>query len=197
MRVALVGCGKAKLDRAAPARELYTGSLFRAAARWADRHADRWYVLSAKHGVVDPDNVLDPYNYSMMDLAQSDRSGRIAHPGPLNLWATRCRAALFSTREREAARLSPGDHVVLLAGAAYTDVLVPWLTARPWTVTISEPLRGKGIGQRLRWLSEESTDTATTGGLAPCRQSAGTARDTSAGGAALPPAPFTPPEVLP
>lgn len=31
MRIGLVGCGKTKLDNAAPARDIYTSPLFRAA----------------------------------------------------------------------------------------------------------------------------------------------------------------------
>ena len=42
-KIALLGCGKAKLAIPAPARELYTGSLFRAALRLVD--AGGFYFL--------------------------------------------------------------------------------------------------------------------------------------------------------
>ena len=49
-RYALVGCGKSKLDRSAPARDLYTGLLFKAALAVAEAEfgEDVW-ILSAKH----------------------------------------------------------------------------------------------------------------------------------------------------
>lgn len=60
LTIALVGCGKSKLDHAAPARQLYTGSLFVAASRWA-AECDGWFILSAKFGLLDPETVVEPY----------------------------------------------------------------------------------------------------------------------------------------
>ena len=53
MRVALVSCVKSRRPEPAPARDLYTSPLFRAMRRYAESHADAWYILSAKHGLVD------------------------------------------------------------------------------------------------------------------------------------------------
>jgi hypothetical protein len=153
--IALVSCGRAKLDRPAPARELYIGSTFRMARRWAERNADRWYILSALHGVLDPDRVVDPYDCSMEDLDHAYRwapgrieygpstGRRITHPGPPELWATVCRGQL-------AVRGATGGDVVMLAGAAYADRLGSWLDA--WGTTVLYPLRGLGIGQQRGWL---------------------------------------------
>lgn len=52
--VGLVGCTSQKLKRPAPARELYVSSLFKKASAFAERSCDRWYVLSAKHGLLHP-----------------------------------------------------------------------------------------------------------------------------------------------
>jgi len=41
LTICLVGCGKSKLDRAAPAKDLYTGSLFRAARAFAEQTVSR------------------------------------------------------------------------------------------------------------------------------------------------------------
>lgn len=63
MRVALVGCSGTKLDRPAPARELYAGNLFKLSVRWVERRPfDAWAILSAKHGLVLPDEVIEPYD---------------------------------------------------------------------------------------------------------------------------------------
>jgi hypothetical protein len=58
----IVGCGARKLEWAAPARELYTGSLFRAASRHAERLGLPWRILSAEHGFISPDTVIEPYD---------------------------------------------------------------------------------------------------------------------------------------
>jgi hypothetical protein len=52
MKVVLVACGKSKRPEACPARELYTGTLFRKARAWAERHGDAWAILSARHGWI-------------------------------------------------------------------------------------------------------------------------------------------------
>jgi len=60
--VGLVACGKEKAAAAAPARELYTGSLFRAALADAIATNDVVFVVSAKHGLVELDRVIEPYD---------------------------------------------------------------------------------------------------------------------------------------
>jgi len=69
----LVGCGARKLAHAAPAKDLYTGPLFRAARAYAEAHADAWYVLSAKYGLVHPDRVIEPYNVYLPKLNAVER----------------------------------------------------------------------------------------------------------------------------
>ena len=71
----VVPCGAAKLDRPAPARELYTGTMFRHTWANAVRCAEldeaaglgpaRVLILSAKYGLVDPEQILEPYDLRM------------------------------------------------------------------------------------------------------------------------------------
>lgn len=71
----VVPCGAAKLDHAAPARELYTGSGFRhtltaAQAAAAGDEADgrgpaRVLILSALYGLLELDTVIEPYDLKM------------------------------------------------------------------------------------------------------------------------------------
>jgi hypothetical protein len=60
-RVLIVSCGSAKAQAPSPARELYTGSLTRAAIRYATASGLPWRILSAEHGLVCPDEVIAPY----------------------------------------------------------------------------------------------------------------------------------------
>lgn len=67
----VIPCGGAKLDHAAPARQLYVGQMFRhtltsvEALAAGDEAAGlgpvRVLILSARHGLVELDTVLDPY----------------------------------------------------------------------------------------------------------------------------------------
>lgn len=71
----VIPCGGAKLDRAAPARDLYTGSMFRHTLTNVERCAAgdeaaglgpvRILILSAKYGLVQLDDVLEPYDLKM------------------------------------------------------------------------------------------------------------------------------------
>lgn len=76
----VVPCGAEKLDHAAPARELYTGEHFRRTLRIVEATAAkvtgaRVVIMSAAHGLVDPDTVLAPYNTK---LTTDDDTARVA-----------------------------------------------------------------------------------------------------------------------
>jgi hypothetical protein len=63
-----ISCGRAKETRPAPARELYTGALFRMQLKWAESIAepgDCIVILSARYGFVLPDQIVEPYNVKM------------------------------------------------------------------------------------------------------------------------------------
>ena len=69
--VYVVPCGAAKLDVAAPARELYTGSHFRntlaTAEQLAAEEGGLVLILSAKLGLIELDTVVAPYDVKMGD----------------------------------------------------------------------------------------------------------------------------------
>ncbi len=67
VRVGLVGCVKTKVNYAAPAQELYVSTLFRGRRLFVEATCDRWFILSAKHGLVAPDEVLEPYEETLND----------------------------------------------------------------------------------------------------------------------------------
>lgn len=64
----VIPCGAGKLDREAPARELYTSDHFRRQLRAAEaacEEGDVVLVLSALYGLVELDEVLEPYDLRM------------------------------------------------------------------------------------------------------------------------------------
>jgi hypothetical protein len=66
----VVSCGEQKIwsryphAGATPAQDAYTSSLFTKSRRYAERFADRWLVLSAKYGFIEPDFPI-PGNYNV------------------------------------------------------------------------------------------------------------------------------------
>lgn len=71
--VVLISCSKSKLAKKAPARDLYTGRLFRKAVSWAEKQGYNWYVVSALYGLVHPDHSLEPYDFTLKQLRVRER----------------------------------------------------------------------------------------------------------------------------
>lgn len=161
LRVALVSCGKLKLDHPAPAAELYTGPLFTDARDHVLANGyDHWLILSAEHGLVDPDRVLAPYDTTIDSLTVDQ----------LNHWARRVERGLRlgAGYLDDAGTYVPTDWpgwahtgpVVFdaFAAAGYTDPLREATGAR---VTITEPLRGLGMGDRRGWFKQQRATPPT------------------------------------
>lgn len=143
-RIALIACGKAKRDHPSPARDLYTGGLFTKARAYAEATSDTWFILSAKHGLVDPDMTLHPYDLTLNRLP---KHARLA-------WAEFVTRQLNTVTQR-------GDTVTFLAGTRYRDDLAPRLVRRG--VRVTTPLIGLSLGHQLRWLTVNTPDLAERG----------------------------------
>ena len=153
----LVGCGAAKLDRPAPAKELYTGSLFRACWRYAKKHGDYRLIASAEHGLVNPGKVLEPYDKKMPTSPELVDQWRSWCQADFGLWLRDHPQFLRRPTPAQVARLEGctrlvGLRVVCLAGAAYADPL------RRTTMQdiLEEPMRGLGTGRRMAWLKRNT-----------------------------------------
>ncbi len=72
-RIGLVGCVKSKRSSSAPARDLYTSTLFHGRRGYVEATGDPGFVLSALHGVVDPEERLSPYDESLTTASTSAR----------------------------------------------------------------------------------------------------------------------------
>jgi cytoplasmic iron level regulating protein YaaA (DUF328/UPF0246 family) len=135
--VALVSCVKSKRNTAAAARDLYTSQLFRGLRRYAEGHADAWYILSAKYGVLQPDQIIHPYELTLKTMPKENRLA----------WAEQVQQQLIEL-------LPAGALVIILAGQAYRENLIPFLERYGFPVEV--PMAGLQFGQQLRWLKEKN-----------------------------------------
>jgi hypothetical protein len=133
--ICLVACASAKVPHPAAAKDLYASALFKKSRAYAERAFDAWYVLSAKHGLVLPESVLEPYNVTLNSLGVTARRA----------WADWVFAELR-------ARVGAGDRVTFLAGMRYREFLEGPL--RAMGVDVQVPLEGLRIGEQLAQLSE-------------------------------------------
>lgn len=100
-----VACSARKLQARAPARELYQGALFKKQVAWLEARGLQWAILSAKHGLVQPAEMIDPYDLVLKDLSVANRRA----------WAARTDAQLRQTY--------PGQTFQALLGAPYREAL--------------------------------------------------------------------------
>lgn len=136
--VGLVACAAGKAGDASPAQDLYDSDLFRKSRAWCERNCDRWYILSARYGLVEPEQILAPYNETLNDKTAADR----------RFWGEKVVSQLGSLRRKK---------FILLAGEHYAAPLA--------LLNADRPLRGLGIGQQLAWLKKHLIQGKEDAGL--------------------------------
>lgn len=125
----IVSCGSSKRAEATQARRLYTGTNFLLTWRAAEALSptEGILILSAKHGLIGPETVIEPYNI------------RMGRPGSVKL------ATLM--RQAQTLGVANARRVFILAGAAYAAPL-----SRIWPQART-PLQGlKPLGYRYQVL---------------------------------------------
>jgi len=129
MDVVVIGCGAAKLNEPAKAKDLYTGQLFKLNLEYAEKFYPNTarFIFSAKYGFVETDEVLEPYNT------------RIGKPGSL----TKPEIKMSAIHKGII-----GARVILLAGRDYQKAL------RDCFAEFEVPFEGLQIGYRLQALNK-------------------------------------------
>ncbi len=132
-RLFLVSCVKTKLSRPAKAKELYVSDWFRKARAYLEREGGAWRILSAEYGLVDPEDVIQPYEKTLITMRAAER----------RTWAGNVLDALEPC-------LADADTVVFLASERYREFLEPSLRSR--SIGLDVPMRGLSQGRQLAWL---------------------------------------------
>jgi hypothetical protein len=131
----LLGCVKTKLPGRHRAQDIYRSELFLGRRRYAESVAAPWFILSAKHGLLAPDDEVDSYDVTLMDLSPSERAE----------WGRRVLAEV----DRRLGPLS-GKTVEIHAGFEYREYGVKrGLEMRGAKVVV--PLEHANRGQQVAW----------------------------------------------
>ena len=107
--LAIVQCGGSKIwkkqPRAGkvPAKEAYISGYFRKNRAYAEKFADRWYILSAKYGFLEPNALIRNYNVSFKE----------PRTGPISAGNLR--------KGARAKGLHRYNRVIVLGGVLYAD----------------------------------------------------------------------------
>ena len=127
----LVSCVGKKASKPCKAKDLYKSEWFKKARTWAEENGRRWYILSALHGLVDPEQVIVPYEKTLNDMPIDERKK----------WGAFVSEQLVNI---------PGGRLIVLAGQRYREFI------ETKNHIIDVPLKGLGIGQQLAWFSAEN-----------------------------------------
>ena len=133
----LVSCVSKKQIKPSRAKELYISDLFTKARSYVEATGAYWYILSAEHGLLSPEDMVEPYNKTLNTMPIDER----------RCWGEQVCADLHRILIR-------GDAVVLIAGAKYREFLIPFLIDAG--ITVEVPLKGKRIGEQLSWFKGQT-----------------------------------------
>jgi cytoplasmic iron level regulating protein YaaA (DUF328/UPF0246 family) len=144
---AIIGCGAAKADELQPAAEMYTSTYFRKKREYAEEKADRYWILSAKHGLLEPHEVIEPYDVTPDDLSQQEKQDLRGFVG------TQLDDALDDG--------VVNVNVALLLGQKYRDLIRPVVEDVDRGLVARDVLGGVGgIGKQMAFLDAAVEETA-------------------------------------
>ncbi len=135
-QIVLVSCVSKKRDFPTMAQDLYVSDWFLKASVYAKEIGDRWFILSAKYGLVPPNKTIEPYNVTLKSMSVNSRL----------MWAVKVINDLGKF-------VIPGDMIVFLAGVTYREHLVDPI--RKMNCRISIPMEGLRIGEQMQWLNQQ------------------------------------------
>lgn len=139
MEIGLVSCTKSKRADPAPPADLYMESaFFRKAREYVEATHDDWFILSAKHHVLEPDGPpIEPYDETLTG----------APVGRKREWAR----TVFS-KLQDRGLCAADDTLVFHAGRDYYQELLPLLEET--AVDTATPTDGLQFGETLAWYNE-------------------------------------------
>ena len=115
------------------AREIYIGSLFVKSLAYArSLKPAAIYILSAKHGLLDLEQIIAPYELSLNFMLKPQRKA----------WANSVCIQLGSITDLQR------DSFILLAGSRYCEGLVSYLAH------VERPMLGLSQGRQLQFLTQ-------------------------------------------
>lgn len=132
----MVSCGKRKIwdryPRAGPtkAKDVYVGAPFKVYSEYAKKFSNRWIILSAKYGFIDPDFMI-PENYNATFKDQSSN--------PIGV------RELEEQIRRKA--LDVFDTAVVLGGHDYADIVS--IAFSDLEVKIKKPVTSLPLGRAM------------------------------------------------
>jgi hypothetical protein len=132
---ALISCSKSKGGHRDLARNMYVSSLYRKSVMVAEGWGLSFSILSAKHGLLDPDETIEPYDLTLKGASKQFKLE----------WAHKVDEQIRGSRIRN-------KYLIVLAGDDYYAPLTEAGTRDP--LKFFAPMRGLSLGNRLVFLNQ-------------------------------------------
>jgi hypothetical protein len=153
-RLVLISCSKTKAfkgEESLKAKDAYCSPLFNKSKEWAEGKGLNWAVISARHGVVWPNEEIEDYDLTLGELSKEQKSK----------WANMVASQLYVwSQDSSVENAEESPQVIALAGKAYTEPLKKGLKSffaeGGQEITVEEPLEGLQVGERLSKLTKEN-----------------------------------------
>lgn len=129
--IVIIPCGAKKLNHPAKAINMYQGSYYKKYREYALAltNLDNLFILSAKYGLLKPNQVIEPYSKTLGD------------DGCITYWDVKKQAIEYGVLDRDC---------IAIGGKRYVN-----LCKRVWK-NILTPLQGKGeIGYQMQWMKNQ------------------------------------------
>jgi cytoplasmic iron level regulating protein YaaA (DUF328/UPF0246 family) len=134
----LVSCTKKKQDYPCKAHEMYSASvLFRKAYAYCGKKYDVVTILSAKYGLISPEDEIEPYDVTLNKMSVKEKKD----------WSER----VFKQLQQRLNLYAYGT-VYFHTGRNYREFLSPKLMIAGLSCEV--PLDNLAIGKQLRWYNE-------------------------------------------
>lgn len=137
----IIACGAKKIwddnpnAGPTPAKDAYTGAPFKANRRYAETFGDRWVILSAKYGFIDPDFII-PGNY--------DVTFKKPETNPVSIEALKKQILEMG--------LNRYDKIVVLGGKEYVNAVTK--AFEEYNVKVKAPLKDLPLGKAMKKVKE-------------------------------------------
>ncbi len=134
-KIILISCVSKKQTVKAKAKDIYISPLFKLNLAYANSlNPDKIFILSAKYGLLNLEQDIEPYNLTLNNLKDKE----------IKIWADKVLEQLKKETDLEK------DEIIFLAGEKYRKYLIPNIK------NYNIPLKGLGIGKQLNFLKEKN-----------------------------------------
>lgn len=115
--VLLVSCGKRKSNVTCKAKDMYNSCRFQTLKMIAETNNIKWHIMSAKYGLLSPNEIIDPYDLCITDCSSEYKKQ----------WAAKMLKTLSI--------YSKDTHFIVAANSDYAQHIVPALVNKGYKVS--------------------------------------------------------------